>query len=73
MFVERSKRRCFLTLTFIVKPLLLELKLKHPGYEVQQCNIIIYALGGWSKDGEETIKKYVGARSMCFGADTRCI
>ena len=46
-------------------PLLLELKQQHPGYEVQQCNIIIDALGGWSKDVEETMKKLVGARSKC--------
>ena len=65
MTVERSKGRCFLTLTFIVKSLLLELKLQHPGYEVQQCNIIIDALGGWSKDVEETMKKLVGAWSKC--------
>ena len=42
-------------------PLLLELKQQHPGYKVQQCNIIIDALGGWSKDVEETMKKLVGA------------
>ncbi|XP_068737747.1 uncharacterized protein [Montipora capricornis] len=46
-------------------PLLLELKQQHPGYKVQQCNIIIDALGGWSKDVEETMKKLVGARSKC--------
>ena len=46
-------------------PLLLELKQQHPGYEVQQCNIIIDALGGWSKDVEETMKKLVGTRSKC--------
>ena len=46
-------------------PLLLELKQHHPGYEVQQCNIIIDALGGWSKDVEETMKKLVGTRSKC--------
>ena len=44
-------------------PLLLELKQQHPGYEVQQCNIIIDALGRWSKDVEETMKKLVGTRS----------
>ena len=44
-------------------PLLLELKLQHPDYEVQQCNIIIDALGGWSKEVEETMKKFVDARS----------
>ena len=46
-------------------PLLLELKQQHPGYEVQQCNIIIDALEGWSKDVEETMKKLVGTRAKC--------
>lgn len=46
-------------------PLLLELKQQLPGYKVQQCNIIIDPLGGWSKDVEETLKKLVGARSKC--------
>lgn len=37
-------------------PLLLEyLKQQCTGYEVQQCNIIIDALGGWVKDVEETM------------------
>ncbi|XP_031572645.1 uncharacterized protein LOC116306701 isoform X1 [Actinia tenebrosa] len=45
--------------------LLLELKQQHPGYKVQQCNIIIDALGGWSKKLEQTMKKLVGARSKC--------
>ena len=44
-------------------PLHLELKQQHPGYEVQQCNIIIDALGGGSKDVEETMKKLVGTGS----------
>ena len=46
-------------------PLLLELKQQHPGYELQQWNIIIDTLGGWSKDVEETMKKLVGTRSKC--------
>jgi len=41
-------------------PLLLELKQQHPGCEVQQCNIIIDALGEWSKDVEGTVKKLSG-------------
>ena len=45
--------------------LLLELKQQHPGYEVQQCNITIDALGRWSRDVEETMKKFVGTRSKC--------
>ena len=46
-------------------PLLLEIRQQHPGYEVQQCNIIIDALGRWSRDVEETMKKLVGTRSKC--------
>ena len=46
-------------------PLLLELKQQHIGYEVQQCNIIIDALAGWSNDVEETMKKPVGTPSKC--------
>ena len=36
-------------------PLVLELQ-QHSGYEVQQCNFTIDALGGWLKDVEETKK-----------------
>ena len=44
-------------------PLLLELKQQYPSYKVQQCNIIIDAMGGWSKELEQTMKKLLGARS----------
>ena len=46
-------------------PLLLELKQQRTGYEVQQCNIIIDALGGSVKDVEETMTMLVGTRSKC--------
>ena len=45
--------------------LLLELKQQHPGYKVQQCNIITDAVGGWPKKLEQTMKKLIGARSKC--------
>ena len=44
--------------------LLLELKQQLPGYKVQpECNIITDAMGGWSKELEQTMKKLVGAQS----------
>ena len=46
------------------RPLVLKLK-QHSGYEVQQCNITIDALGGWLKDVEETRK----LRGCFFVAD----
>ena len=30
-----------------------ELKKRYPGYDVEQCNIIIDVLGGWSREDEE--------------------
>ena len=44
--------------------LLLELKQQHPGYKVQQCDVIIDGMG-CSKELEQTMKKLVGARSKC--------
>ncbi|XP_068707674.1 uncharacterized protein [Montipora foliosa] len=35
---------------------------QYPGYVLEQCNVVINVLGGWSKDLEKTIKKLVGAR-----------
>ena len=43
-------------------PLRWELRKQYPGYVVEQCNVVIDVLGGWSKDLEKTIKKLVGAR-----------
>ena len=45
--------------------LLLEIKQQYPGYKVEQCNIIIDVLGGWSKELEHTMKKLVGTKSKC--------
>ena len=47
------------------RQLVLELKQQHPGSEVQQCNIIIDALGKWLKDVRETKK----LRGRLFVAD----
>ena len=44
--------------------LLLELKQQHPGYKVQQCDVIIDEMG-CSKELEQIMKKRVGARSKC--------
>ena len=41
-------------------PLRWELKPKYPGYDISQCNIIVYVLGGWSTDVEAT--ELVGRR-----------
>ena len=39
-----------------------ELKKQYPGYNVEQCNIIIDVLGGWSSDVDLTIRKLFGSR-----------
>ena len=38
-------------------PLRFELKKQYPGYDVEQCNIIIEVLGGWSTDVDLTMWK----------------
>ena len=40
-----------------------ELKRQYPSYDIEQCNIVIDVLGGWSKELESTMKKRVGARA----------
>ena len=45
-------------------PLRWELKQRHAGYEVEQYNIIVDVLGGWSTDMEMTLRKLVGIRSQ---------
>ena len=44
-------------------PLRWELKQQFPGYEVKQHNIIIDALGGWSREMDTTMYEIVGNRS----------
>ena len=38
-------------------PLRFELKKQYPGYDVEQCNIIIDELGEWSRDLDLTMSK----------------
>ena len=40
-----------------------ELRKQYPGYNIEQCNIVIDVLGGWSNELELTIKKLVGVRA----------
>ena len=44
-------------------PLCWELKQQFSGYEVQQHNIIIDALGGWSREMDTMMHEIVGSRS----------
>ena len=44
-----------------VRALRFELKKQYPGYDVQQCNIIML-LGGWSRDLDLTMRKLFGSR-----------
>ena len=43
-------------------PLRFELKKRYPGYDIEQCNIIIDVLGGWSRDVDLTMRKLFGNR-----------
>ena len=42
-------------------PLRFELEKLYPGYDVEQCNIIIDVLGGWSRDVDLTMRKLFGS------------
>ena len=44
-------------------PLRWKLKQGYPGYEINQCNIILDVLGGWSKHLDVTLKKLVGSKT----------
>ena len=44
-------------------PLRWELRKQYPGYNINQCNIVINVLGRWSKELELTMKKLVGVRA----------
>ena len=44
-------------------PLKWELKQRYPGYEINQCNIILDVLGGSSKDLDVTLQKLVGSKA----------
>ena len=43
-------------------PLCWELKQQFPGYDIQQYNIIIDVLGGWSSELDEAMRELLGAR-----------
>ena len=43
-------------------PLRWELKQQFPGYRVEQYNVIIDVLGGWSRDLDTTMRKMLGPR-----------
>ena len=43
-------------------PLRFELKKRYPGYDVEQCNMIIDVPGGWSRDVDLTMRKLFGSR-----------
>ena len=42
-------------------PLRLELKRQHPGYKIRQFNIVIDALGGYSRNLKEEVKTLVSS------------
>ena len=44
-------------------PLRWELKQRYPGYESNNCKIILDVLGGWSKDLDVTLLKLVGSKA----------
>ena len=43
-------------------PLQFDLRKQYPGYDVEQCTIIIDVLGGWSGDLDLTMRKLFGSR-----------
>ena len=44
-------------------PMMWELKQRYNGYRVEQYNVIIDALGGYSKHLEKSVRKLLGARA----------
>ena len=46
-------------------PLRLGVKKQCPGYDAEQCTIIIDELGGWSGDLDLTMRKLFGSRDYC--------
>ena len=59
----RSRDKMTSEKTMRYAPLRWELKQRYPGYEINQCNIILDVLGGWSKDLDVTIQKLVGSQA----------
>ena len=58
---NRDKRTSEKTMKYA--PLRWELKQRYPGYEINQCNIILDLLRGWSKDLDVTLQKLVGSKA----------
>jgi len=44
-------------------PLRWELTQRYPGYEINQSNIILDVLGGWSKDLDVNLQKLTGSKA----------
>ena len=44
-------------------PMMFEQKQRYSGYRVEQYNVIIDALGGYSKHLEKSVRKLLGARA----------
>ena len=47
-------------------PMMWELKQRYNGYRVQQYNVIIDVLVGYSKHLEKSVRKLLGARALMF-------
>ena len=41
------------------------LKQRYNGYRVEQCNVIVDVVGGYSKHLEKSVRKPLGARELC--------
>ena len=52
--------------TLKYRPLRLELKQNHQGYNVKQCDIIMNVLRGWSLHLEDELNDLVGSKSKEF-------
>ena len=46
------------------RPLQFDLKKQYPGYDIEQSNIIIVALGAWSRDLNLTMRKLFGTKGF---------
>ena len=57
---NRDKKTSEKTMKYVL--LRWELKQRYPGYEINQCNVILDVLGGWSKDLDVTLQKLVGSK-----------
>ena len=46
-------------------PMMWGLKQRYNGYRVEQCNVIVDVVGGYSKHLEKSVRKPLGARELC--------